>query len=174
MSKDLKSYKNFTKEYVRCATETESAYVVDYLKKKKRLETLFYIVCTMVAIIGAVVFIVEACKHTIWEYNYISIVFSVFFCIFAVCYLYDLFCRIRENKMLKQKNFYVARGEILEVVSRSARSTQVKFIADDKWCDEMQHNLYGTDYKKGDKVILLAFFDKKDVLCSRMLLPYNK
>ena len=171
---DNKSKKHFTKKYVREATNEEKEYILNAVQKKKMFEMIFYIICTISALVGTIVFTIDVFSKTILEYNYISLIFAIFFLFFTLCFVYDTTYKVIENKMLKNNEFQIVDGMISKVLSKNNKNMLVYFEADDGWSDDYKYQIDGVSHKKGDKVLLVTFFNKKGILCGRLILQKTK
>lgn len=174
MEKDLKKAKNFTKDLVRKPTQEEIININKAINKKELLTRVFFILCTIITIVGTVVFSIDIFKHIILDYSYISIILTLFFATFAFCFVYDSFYRFKEFMQIKNGDFYVANGNITKVVLTTEQHTVVTFKAETGFEDGLKYELRGKWHKVGDDVTFVALFNKKDELQLRMLLPKTK
>lgn len=174
MGKDLKDAKNFTKDLVRKPTEEEKNKINKAVNKKELLTRIFFVLCTVITIVGTVVFAVDIFKHIILDYSYISVILALFFATFAFCFIYDAVYRAKEFLQMKNGDFYVADGKITKVVFVTEQHTIVTFKSETGFEDGLKYQLRGKWHKIGDDVIFVALFNKKDELQLRMLLPKMK
>lgn len=174
MEKDLKDAKNFTKDLVRKPNKDEVDKINKMVNKKELLTRIFFVLCTLITIVGTITFAVDIFKHIILDYSYISIILSLFFATFAFCFIYDAIYRVKEFLQMKRGDFYIADGKITKIVFVTEQNTVVTFKSETGFEDGLKYQLKGKQYKVNDEVIFVSLFNKKDELQLRMLLPKTK
>lgn len=174
MGKDLKDAKNFTKDLVRKPTDDEVKQVNKIINKQELLTRIFFVLCTLITVVGTVVFAIDIFSHIVLDYAYISIILTLFFATFAFCFIYDAIYRVREFLQFKNGNFYIVNGKITKVLYATEQHTIVNFKAETGFEDDLKYQLRGKRHKVGDDVIFVALFNKKDELQYRTLLSNRK
>lgn len=168
MDKDLKKAKEFTKDLVRKPTEDEIK-KVNKNNKSELFFNIFMLLCTLIALSGTVVFILDIFMHIVLDYYYVSIIIALFFATFSFCFVYDEIYRWKDFLKIKKGDFFVCSGKILNIKQKTNTYTEVNFLSEFGWTDDLNYRLYGKNYCVEDDVLFVALFNKKDELINRFL-----
>lgn len=174
MKKDLNNAKNFTKDLVRKPTDAEKDYIYKTINKQELLIRIFFVICTIVTIVGTIIFATDIFTHKVLDYSYISVILTLFFATFAFCFIYDAIYRLKEFLQFRSGDFYVAKGKITKIVFVNEQYSVVQFESETNFNDGLKYQLKGKWHKVGDEVIFVALFDKEENLQYRTLLPAKK